>query len=102
MKTFLKTSVALAAAVLAFVAGPAAMAQQCPDTTPYFHGLGGSFTGLPEAWVGGVALQVGFPALNSGTQPFICTSDMTPGIDFCQPESNPVGAVTISGNWGNP
>jgi len=101
MKTFLRTFIALGAAVLAFVAGPAAMAQSCPDTVPYFHGLGGSITGLPEAWAAGFASQVGVPAINNGTAPFICTSDATPGIDFCQPEAAPLGSLTLSGNWGN-
>ena len=104
MKTFLKTLVALGAVVLAFVAGPASMAQQCPDSVPYFHGLGGSLTGLPEASVSGITSQVGFPAVNNGASPFICTSDSTPGIDFCQPEAGSAsdGVVTLSGNWGNP
>lgn len=101
MKTFLKSLVALGAVVLALVAGPAAMAQQCPDSTPYFHGLGGSLTGLPEAWVSGFAAKLGDPGINNGAAVFICTSDVTPGIDFCQPEAIPVGAVTLSGDWGN-
>jgi len=101
MKTFLRTLVALGAVVLAFVGGPAAMAQQCPDTVPYFHGAGGSLTGLPEAYVAGLASKVGNSAINSGTSPFICTSGATPGIDVCQPEADGVGAVTLSGNWGN-
>jgi len=102
MKTFLKTLVALAAVVLAFVAGPAAMAQQCTDPTPYFHGLGGSLTGLPEAWVSGIASKVGSPGINSGGTQFLCTSDSTPGIDFCPPEAAPDGAVTIQGSWDQP
>jgi len=100
MKTFLKTLVALGAVVLAFVAGPAAMAQQCPDATPYFHGLGGSLTGLPEAWAVGIGSVVG-TSDNSGTAPVICTSEVTPGIDLCQPESAPAGAVTIAGDWSS-
>jgi len=100
MKTFLRTLVALGAVVLAFVAGPATMAQ-CPDSVPYFHGLGGSLSGLPEAWTTGFASKLGDPAVNNGTGAFICTSESTPGIDFCQPEAAPVGAATLAGDWGN-
>ncbi|HUD71171.1 MAG TPA: thrombospondin type 3 repeat-containing protein [Dongiaceae bacterium] len=103
MKTFLKMLVALGAAVLAFAAGPVAMAQGCPDTTPYFDGLGGSLTGLPEAFTTGFTQVVGNPAINNGTGAFICTAVSTPGIDFCQPEAGTAtdGAATLSGDWGN-
>jgi hypothetical protein len=97
-----KTFASLAVMVLAFAAAPVAVAQLCPDSTPYFHGLGGSFTGLNEDWVSGFAMKLGEPAINNGSQAFICTSESTPGIELCQPESAPTGAVTIAGNWGNP
>jgi hypothetical protein len=99
MKTFLRTLVALGAVVLAFVAGPAAMAQ-CNDFTPFLNALGGSLTELPEAWVGGLTSQVGGGA-NSGSSPFICTSNPTPGIEFCQEASSADNVVTISGDWFN-
>jgi hypothetical protein len=104
MKTFLRTLVALGAVVLAFVAGPAAMAtDECQaEATPFLYGAGGSLTGLPEAWVSGIASQVGFPGVNSGTAPFICTADPTPGIGFCHEQSNPADTVTISGDWSAP
>ncbi|HKQ97575.1 MAG TPA: thrombospondin type 3 repeat-containing protein, partial [Candidatus Polarisedimenticolia bacterium] len=103
MKTFLKMLVALGAAVLAFAAGPVAMAQQCPDTTPFFHGLGGSLTGLPEASTTGFAQKLGDSSINNGTGAFICTGVSTPGIDFCQPESGTSadGNATLSGDWGS-
>jgi hypothetical protein len=104
MKTFLKMLVGLSAAVLAFVAGPVAMAQPCPESIPFFHGLGGSLSGLPEASTTGFAQKVGNPAINNGTQVFICTSTSTPGIELCQPESGSAvdGLATLAGDWGNP
>lgn len=103
MKTFLRTLVALGAVVLAFVGGPAAMAlNECQDQVPFLHSLGGSLTGLPDAWVSGRVSLVGDPSVNSGEALFICTSPATPGIDLCQPESAPGDAVTLSGNWRNP
>jgi hypothetical protein len=99
MKTFLKTLAGLGAVLLAFVAGPAAMAQQCTDFTPYLHILNGSLTGLPEASVSGLASALG-TTTNSGTAPFIClTSVAPPGIEFCPPEAGPAGAITLSGDW---
>ncbi|HKQ97390.1 MAG TPA: thrombospondin type 3 repeat-containing protein [Candidatus Polarisedimenticolia bacterium] len=92
----------LTAIVLSCAAGPVAVAQQCPQTTPYLHGLGGSFTGLNEASVSGFALKLGDTTVNSGSRVFICTSESTVGIAYCQPESAPIGAVTIDGDWGNP
>lgn len=99
MTTFLKTLVALGAVVLAFVAGPAAMAQECTDSTAYQHFFGGSLTGLPEAWVSGSASKVGTPSINNGTAPFICTDVLTPGIDFCTGEAGAPDTVTLGGNW---
>jgi len=102
MKTFLRMLVALGAVVLAFVAGPAAMAQgQCPAETPYYHLLGGTLTGLPEAWVAGIASQVGSPGVRAenGTAAFICTSDVTPGIDLCPSAAGASGVVAIAGDW---
>src|SRR5689334_23358327 len=92
----------LTAIALALAAAPVAIAQECPESTPYFHGLGGSYTGLNEAWVSGFAVKLGETAINNGSQAFICTSESTPGIELCQPESAPAGAVTIAGDWGNP
>jgi len=103
MKTFLKTMVAVGAVVCAFAAAPAVMAQSCPDSAPFFHGLSGFLTGLPEASAGGRVSEIGNPAANNGTSPFLCTAQVTPGIDFCQPEagSDIDGLAAINGNWGN-
>lgn len=101
MKTFLRTLVALGAVVLAIVAGPAAMAQQCSDFTPYFHALGGSLTGLPENAIGGITSAVG-TTINNGTSAFICTDAVTPGIEFCAGDSGLPNVVTIQGDWVNP
>jgi hypothetical protein len=102
MKTDHGTFIIVAAAVLAFAAGPAAVAQPCPTSTPYLHVLGGSFTGLNEAWVSGFAVKLGDAGITSGSQAFICTAETTPGIDACPPEAAPMGAVTIAGDWGHP
>ena len=102
MNPFHKVLACLAAMVLAFGADHVAVAQQCTESTPYLHDLGGSFTGLNEAWVSGFAVKLGEPAINNGSRVFICTSESTSGIDFCQPESAPTGAVTIWGDWGHP
>ncbi len=96
------TLTTVAVAALAFATGPVAVAQPCPTSTPYLHGLGGSFTGLNEAWVSGFVVKLGEPGITSGSQAFICTSETTPGIASCQPEAAPPGAVTIAGDWGNP
>jgi hypothetical protein len=104
MKTFLKSLVALAAVVVAIMAAPVAMAQtQCPDSAPYAHLLGGSFSGLPEAFATGRVAQIIDPTINNGTAGFYCTATVTAGIDFCQPEAGTAsdGAGTMSGNWGN-
>ena len=102
MKTFLKSMVAVGAVVLAFAAAPGVMAQSCPDSAPFQHALGGSFSGIPEANAGGRVSEIGGTA-NSGVSPFLCTAQVTPGIDFCQPEAGTPfdGAVTLQGNWGN-
>src|SRR5262245_41947992 len=104
MKKFLKPVVALGAVVLALAAGPAVRAQECPENIFYWHGWGGSLTGLPEAWVAGNVSEIGNPAANSGTAAFICTNSGggTPGIDVCQSEAGPANAVTLNGDWNRP
>jgi len=104
MKTFLKSLVALAAVLVAMMVAPIAMAQ-CPDSASYSHLLGGSYSGLPEAFVGGHVAKMADPlTANSGTSVFLCTASVTPGIDFCQPEAGSAsdGSATMGGNWGNP
>ena len=103
MKTFLKTMVAVGAVVLAFAAAPATMAQSCPDSVPFYHALGGFLTGLPEGAIAGRTSAFGGPS-NNGLSPFICTGQITPGFDFCQPEAgSPAdGLATLNGNWTNP
>lgn len=100
MKTFLKTMVAVGAVVFAFAAAP--VMAECPDSAPFYHAVGGFFTGLPEASLAARASEFGGVA-NSGTSPFVCTATSTPGFDFCQPEAGTGsdGQVTINGNWGN-
>ena len=102
MKTFLKTMVALAAVVCAFAAAPA-MAQSCQDSVPYYHALGGFLTGIPEASASGRASELGNPAANNGVSAFICTAQVTPDIDFCQPEAGGPndGLATLNGNFQN-
>jgi hypothetical protein len=104
MKTFLKTMVAVGAVVIAFAAAPAVMAQSCPESTPYSHALGGFLTGLPEASAAGRASKLGDPSINNGSSAFLCTSQFTPGLEFCQPEAGTPGdgLATIDGNFSNP
>jgi len=104
MKTFLKTMVAVGAVVLAFAAAPQTMAQSCPDSVPFYHGLGGFLSGLPEGGARASVTKLGSPGINGGVSGYLCTAASTPGLEFCQPEAGSAvdGNVTINGNWANP
>jgi len=99
MKTFLKTLAGLGAVLLAFMAGPAAMAV-CTEITNYSHFFNGSFAGLPEDWVSGIASKVGDNSINNGTAPFICKDNVAPpGIETCPDTALPANQVTVNGEW---
>jgi hypothetical protein len=104
MQTFLKSLAALCAVAVTFMAAPLAMAQPCAESTPFFDLLGGSYTGLPEAYAVGYAAKVSDHSINSGTLAIVCTSSSTPGFVFCQPQAGSAtdGAVTIVGDWQIP
>src|SRR5262249_38881056 len=103
MRTFLKSLVALGAVAVFLFVAPAARAQQCPDTVSHRHGLGGSWSGLPEANLGGQAAAFHAQSINNGAALFLCKSSADSVGGQCQPEAGTSsdGVVTANGNWAD-
>jgi hypothetical protein len=109
MKTFVKSLVAVGAVVAALLAAPFSFGQECGVLSQVSqHGLGTRFNGLPERDSLGLRILSGHvyvfqnPAVNSGTQPFVCAAMGEPsGGGACQPEAGSLddGMVTLNGNW---
>src|SRR5262249_33968117 len=105
MQTFLKSLAAIAVVLaVTFMAAPAAMAQPCADVTPFVNLLGGSYTGMTEAYVSAYVAQVTNHAVNNGTLAVICRSSSSPGFVYCQPEAgtDTDNTVTVVGDWQIP